>query len=213
MSDRGLFIVIEGIDGAGTTTQARILSSRLLKEDMQTVFSFEPTDGPIGSMIRQALRRRLVNPIGEDKFETLDADIMTLLFAADRLDHNRNLISPSVSKGTHVICDRYFYSTIAYQGVEGDIDWIKNVNSKAMRPDLVFYLRIAPDKSLNRIGSRSGEKEIYEKVDFLEKVSKNYDSLFKTEQNIITIDGSREIDDISDEIYETVMKLISSERQ
>lgn len=134
------FVVIEGIDGAGTTTQTERLLDKLLEAGRKTIGTFEPTDGPIGSMIRQILRRRLVNPLADGRHEPVDADTMTLLFSADRLDHLKNVIEPALSAGTVVVCDRYYFSTIAYQGVDGDRKWIENANAKARQPDLTFYL-------------------------------------------------------------------------
>lgn len=204
---RGLFVVIEGIDGAGTTTQARKLTRALQRNGKDAVFTFEPTDGPIGSMIRQVLRGRMVTKMADNSVKPFNADTMTLLFSADRLDHNENLIKPALDKNKTVICDRYYYSTIAYQGVDGDMDWVKQANSKASKPDLVFYLKIDPKISLKRIGNRS-ESEIYEKVDFLEKVSQNYDKLFESLENTIVLDAGRSLEELAAEIRRVVLDRI-----
>jgi len=208
-NNSGLFVVIEGIDGAGTTTQARKLTTRLQRQNKKAIFTFEPTDGPIGSMIRQVLRRRLVTPKQDGSVEPINANTMTLLFSADRLDHLCSQIDPALEDGQVVVCDRYYYSTVAYQGVDGDIEWVKKANEKARRPDIVFYLRISPEISLTRIGNR-GESEIYEKVDFLEKVSSNYDEIFHDDDIVVTMDATRPLNDLADEIYQIVSGILTA---
>lgn len=198
-----MFIVLEGIDGAGTTTQAELLRKALEEEGREAITTAEPTGGPIGALIRQVLNRRVVAGISHGIGVPLAADVMSLLFTADRMDHADTLIRPSLEKNETIICDRYFYSTIAYQGVGGDMKWIERLNEKALRPDLVFYLKIEPKISLKRIESRQ-IKEIYEKLEFLEQVSKNYDKIFEREQNVVIIDASKPVEAIAETIKETV---------
>ncbi len=203
MTDRkGIFIVLEGIDGAGTTTQARRLVRRFSEMGQEAIYTQEPTSGPIGNMIRQVLGGRLVAP-GPDGPQPLNADSMSLLFSADRLDHLQTLILPALERGAAVICDRYYYSTIAYQGVEGDIDWIRELNKKALQPDVVLYLQLSAEQALKRIQGRT-QKEIYEKRDFLEKVVANYDALFKQDSKAFVLDGSLSMDLISEQILSIV---------
>src|SRR5579864_7294663 len=109
---RGLFIVLEGLDGAGTTTQLVRLAERLRRAGERVVATAEPTDGPIGALIRQALRRRLVHRDGR----ALTDESLALLFAADRVDHVAGEIEPALARGQHVLCDRYVLSSLAYQG-------------------------------------------------------------------------------------------------
>lgn len=205
--DSSSFIVIEGIDGAGTTTQAKRLVERLKKNGQRAVYTFEPTDGPIGGLIRQILNRRMVKPLDGDRFEVIDADTLTLLFSADRLDHRHHLIEPSLKKGLWVVSDRYYYSTIAYQGVKGDIDWITRVNKKARRPDMVFYLRMPPEEALKRIGGRSG-RSIFEKLDFLREVRDLYDSIFEKDRRTFIVDGLQAVEAVEAEIWKIVARTV-----
>jgi len=195
---RGKLWVIEGIDGAGTTTQAKILTDRLNAQGIPAVFLCQPSEGPIGKFIREALNRRIkVN----EKEKLFDLNTMALLFSADRLDHAAEEILPNLEKGVNVVCDRYYFSTMAYQGVGGDMAWIEELNARAPRPDRVFFLDIAADKALARVEARNSgrsEKEIYEKQDFLEKVVKNYRKIFRSMQGTaVKINGQLPIDEIS----------------
>lgn len=199
------FIVIEGIDGAGTTTQTSVLTRRLNDAGFSALSSCEPTDGPIGSLIRQVLRGRLVAPVPGSPTAPLTADTLSLLFSADRLDHLQTRVIPALSQGRSLVCDRYYYSTLAYQGVEGDLEWIREINRKARRPDLVFYLRIDPDVALARLDGRAG-RDIFERADFLRRVSANYDALFATEPEARILDGSRPLDELSDTIFTLTMQ-------
>ncbi len=187
------FIVIEGIDGAGTTTQARLLVESLSRDGQPAIQTFEPTDGPIGSLIRQMLNRRVVTPRADNRFEPVDADTLTLLFSADRLDHLRNTIEPALAAGKTVVCDRYDYSTRAYQGVNGDVAWIGEANKKARRPDLVLYCRLPAEVALARLENRA-EISIFEKQAFLEKVIEQYETIFNGEPNVVVIDATQSVE-------------------
>ncbi|RJO72491.1 MAG: dTMP kinase [Myxococcales bacterium] len=203
----GRFVVIEGIDGAGTTTQAQLLVERLNREGRSAVFTGEPTDGPVGSLIRQMLHRRVVRPLAGERFAAIDPATLALLFSADRLDHNAQLIAPAVEAGRVVVCDRYDYSTLAYQGVHVDLDWIIDANRLARRPDLAIYLRVDPRAALARLGGRA-DLSIFEKADFLEKVTAIYDRLFAAETNAVTLDGSKPVDKIAAEIWRVVSGIL-----
>jgi dTMP kinase len=158
------FIVLEGIDGAGTTTQTARLADALRARGMRVRTTREPSDGPIGVLIRQVLTGRLVlpgatpSPLG---WETLAA-----LFAADRLDHVAAEISPTLGEGTVVISDRYDASSVAYQGVTAGDDavlaWILALNARARRPDLTVVLDVSPEVALARRTARAGRPEIFD---------------------------------------------------
>ena len=132
----GHFIAIEGIDGAGTTTQAARLAAALRKRGLPVRTTHEPTDGPIGALIRQVLNGRVVvaGPAGST---SLGWSTMALLFAADRLDHLQAEIIPNLMDGVTVITDRYDASSIAYQGVvSGDAavtEWIRTIKGRYER--------------------------------------------------------------------------------
>ncbi len=194
------FLVIEGIDGAGTTTQARQIVRRFIESGRRAICTAEPTDGPIGALIRDILGSKVELPNHTEGDENGNLDAMTLLFSADRLDHLQRTVLPALAEGVTVVSDRYFYSTIAYQGVRGDLDWIRTVNDRALRPDLVFYLKVDPETALRRIEGRP-EKEIYEKLEFQRKVVANYERIFADDPSVIVLNGELDMDRLSEEIW------------
>ena len=142
----GHFIVIEGIDGSGTTTQCSILADRLTEKGLPVHTTREPSDGPIGVMIRQVLTGRLV-VAGRQGARPFNWATMATLFAADRLDHLEAEVIPNLMDGVTVICDRYDHSSVAYQSVSGgggeDIStWVRELNRHARRPDLTLVLEV-----------------------------------------------------------------------
>jgi dTMP kinase len=112
MSSRGLFVVLEGLDGAGTTTQCTALAERLRQAGPEVLTTREPSDGPIGTQIRQALAGRLSLP---DRLAPLTAPTLALLFAADRVDHAAAEVEPALARGAVVLCDRDLLGSLAYQ--------------------------------------------------------------------------------------------------
>lgn len=150
------FIVFEGIDGSGKSTQAKLLQQNLEQQGHKTYLTFEPTDSPIGSVIRNIFKRRI-----EAAHETIAG-----LFVADRLDHllnNTNGILKKLKEGYTVICDRYYLSSYAYQGAHVDMDWVIQANSKSaalLKPDLTIHIDISPEESLQRVHKGRGDIEI-----------------------------------------------------
>ncbi|MDQ6740692.1 MAG: dTMP kinase, partial [Actinomycetota bacterium] len=167
---RGLFIVLEGPDGAGISTQAALLRSALVRQGLKAVETKEPTIGPIGAVIRQALSHRLVYPPDQP----VDDDVLALLLAADRLDHIRADILPRLEAGTHVVCDRYRLSSYAYQGATLGQEWVRAINSRSITPDLTFFLDVPPEVSITRIEHRGQYVELYETEERLRPVYANY---------------------------------------
>lgn len=162
-----LFIVFEGIDGSGKSTQARLLADRFKKEGTDVVLTVEPSDGPIGRFIRALASR----PEPEEE---------SRLFTQDRRHHVEHVIKPALVEGKVVICDRYIYSSMAYQGARGldpDRIFARNV-SFAVLPDVVFLLEIPVEKALERISAgRSGKYSLFERRKDLEVVDAIYRSL------------------------------------
>ena len=155
-----MFIVFEGIDGTGKSTQVNLLAAALREQGREVVTSKEPTDGPHGTRLRQSADTGRLSPQ-----EELD------LFHLDRKEHIANLIEPSLERGAVVILDRYFFSTMAYQGVRGfDPLEIRRINEEfAPLPDHVFILELDLDTALDRIGVRDGEANEFEQRESLQK--------------------------------------------
>ena len=142
MTKKGVFIVIEGLDGSGKTTQAKLLPTNFLKTT-QCICTAEPSHGKIGTFIRN-------DCLYEEK--RLPTEAEALLFAADRIEHMQNELAPALSEGKIVICDRYIYSSLAYQGSAGlSLDWIKTINARALEPDFALYIDVSPERVLERL--------------------------------------------------------------
>lgn len=193
-------IVFEGLDGAGTTTQMKILGERLEKEGLKVFLTHEPTDNPIGLVVRQCLQHKF----------TTTPNALGLLYSADRDDHLYNEeygIVNHLQNNEIVISDRYFYSSIAYQGVQCDLDFIYNINKEFPHPDFLIFVDTPSDDCITRIEKRGEEKELFEKVDFLTKVRKNYLrelNVIPEDVNVLVVDGRLSIEEVSEKIWEWI---------
>lgn len=158
---RGRFIVFEGLDGSGISTQARRLASSLDAREVPYFTTREPTDGPIGSQVRLALAKRIA----------FDPATLALMFAADRSDHIHAVIVPRLNAGIHVLCERYVLSSLAYQGAStGDANWIRSINGPnlaMLMPDLILFFDVPPGTALERIDAARHARELFEDVDTL----------------------------------------------
>ncbi|NLL99916.1 MAG: dTMP kinase [Treponema sp.] len=204
------FIVFEGIDGSGTSTQIEILSKKLPSTGVKFHTTFEPTESQIGKFLRTILK-------GDIKF---DNRTLAYLFAADRCEHvfGENGIKKMCSSGTIVISDRYLFSSLAYQSASCGIELPKTLNSFFPLPEILFYFQINPEISLNRVLSRDGKNtEIFENLEYQKKTSSWYEKIIKyyetnkknSENNmhIVKIDASKSIEEISQIIWTEVSKL------
>lgn len=209
----GLFIVLEGPDGAGISTQTALLHSGLVQRDIKAIATKEPTNGPIGSTIRQALTHRLVYPPDLP----VEDDVMALLYAADRLDHVRADIVPRLEAGTHVVCDRYRLSSYAYQGLNLGQDWVRALNKRSIAPDVTFFIDVSPEVSQQRIKARGGYIEMYETEERLAPIYANYLQLLEQErqagENIIIIDGRLAIGVVAATILQKTLEIIGHDGQ
>ena len=207
---RGLFIVLEGPDGAGISTQTSLLHSGLTNRGIRSIATKEPTAGPIGSLIRQVLTHRLVNPPDRP----LSEDVVALLFAADRLDHVYVDVLPRLEAGIHVVCDRYRLSSYAYQGATLGQDWVRALNERTVAPDVTFFIDVPPEISQARIAARGHYVELYETEERLRPIYANYLQLVEQAreagERIIVIDGRLAIGVVAATILQKTLELIDS---
>lgn len=207
-----LFIVFEGIDSSGKTTQAELLKNYFCDNQEKAVISPEPSNGIIGNLIRQALKQRIVfsralKDTATHKRHLFDEQ-MAYLFAADRHDHLYNDIDgvfKLIQDDYHVISTRYYFSSLAYncETVE-QFNFIKKLNDRFPNPDLTIYIDIPVEISLKRLQSRSS-KEIYETEVKLTKVKEQYQQIFADYKGrAVTIDGTQEINKVHQQIVDLV---------
>jgi dTMP kinase len=161
----GLFLVVEGIDGSGTTTQARLLAEWLRSLGREAVLTAEPTKRPVGALIRQILQGALPEA---------DETTMAFLFAADRADHLAHVVLPALAAGRIVVSDRHYLSSVAYQGLGVEMAWVETLNARFRRPELTFFLDIDPAVGIERKQRQGNAAERYEKAALLERVRANY---------------------------------------
>lgn len=191
------FVVIEGLDGSGTTTQAEHLAAYLRGTGREVISTHEPTDGPVGRLIRNVLTSKE----GAAKERSLP-----WLFAADRADHLDREIEPALNSGKWVVCDRYYHSSLAYQSMSLPLERVMSLNTSFRVPDLVFFLQVPVDVCMHRIAARGGNREIFEKHDQLLEVSDRYDDVISLlgslGEPIIVLDGSAAPSDLAEVIAE-----------
>lgn len=202
----GKFIVFEGIDGAGKSTQVALLCERLKAMGRSVALTAEPTSLKSGKALRAALSGRVKKTECE----------MAAMFVADRIAHNteaENGILALCQRGFDVISDRYYYSTLAYQGQTTDYGWVKAMNTlcpEIKRPDICIYLDLLPEQSLARITSRGEAVEIYENAERLTAVRNAFLSVIEDlrgdGERIFIVNADRTPEEISDEIFDIITK-------
>lgn len=192
---KGKLIVIEGIDGSGKSTCAKNLAEKLNSINIKTIYTFEPTHSHYGAKLRDGM-------LSED----LEAEEELLLFVKDRKEHIEYMIKPALEEGYFIILDRYFYSSIAYQGAKGiDINRIINMHKDfIIKPDIVFIFHLPIDIALNRIISKRGITDRFENETYLKKVDKIFHSF--NEPFIYHIDTDKDIKIINDELFNILEK-------
>ena len=199
MIARGLHITVEGIDGSGTTTQARQLVAWLVDRGTDAWLTWEPSEGGLGQVLRGALR-------GDDAY---DPTTVALLYAADRVEHLRKEIVPRQTSGVHVISDRYVYSSLAYQSTTRPLSWIGEINRFAPEPDLTIYVRVDVETAAARRALRGGDPELFDALDLQRRIAQAYDEILGAEPaaphwtqvagrrgRVAVIDGGDTIDSI-----------------
>ena len=198
----GRFIVLEGIDGSGTTTQAARLAASLRDAGHAVVATREPSDGPIGVVLRQALTRRLVG---------LSDRVLALLFAADRLDHHASVVEPALAEGKVVVSDRYVLSSLAYQGMRLPLAWVEALNAAARPPDVTVYLDVDPRTAARRRHGRGGTRELFDADDVQRAVARAYGRVMRRHarsQRVVRVDGRGTADEVAREILARVRTVL-----
>ncbi len=205
--EKPLFVVFEGLDGSGKSTQISMLKDKLRSMGRKVCVTAEPTSSTTGGLIRDALSNNYKREPAE----------LAGLFLADRIAHNVNPvwgIKKTLEEGTDVICDRYYYSSFAYQGLGTDLKWVMDMNlncPEILKPDLCIYLDVAPKSCKNRIDSERAHLEIFENDEnFMNQTRLKFLEVFKKlneTENICIIDANRPIDTVADEIFAVVMGL------
>lgn len=200
---KGNFIAFEGIDGSGKSTQIGLLAERLKKEGVCCYTTMEPTNAPVGSLVRQVMTGRI----------RMDNKAIAALFAADRLDHLLNEVDGIASKieeGTTVLTDRYYFSSYAYHSVDVPMEWVIRANEQSaliLRPTVNLFIDVGPDTALERIARNRFHQELFEKKSRLVEVRENYKKAFDLlagEEKYTVIDGNQSREAIADNIWEAV---------
>ena len=200
----GRLIVIEGLDGAGTTTQAKRLVAHFTARGTAAQLTREPSDGPIGRLIRELLTGG--HAISGQKF---GQSTFGLLFAADRLDHLQREVEPALEAGTIVVSDRWYHSSLAYQGTGADRDWIATLNARARRPDLTVFLKVRPEVAAKRRVDAGRVQELFEDLQRQEDVAAGYQAtiaeLTTAGERIDVLDGEQS----PDQVFAAILHAVS----
>ncbi|MFT6000156.1 MAG: dTMP kinase [Neolewinella sp.] len=198
-----LFIVIEGLDGSGKTTQIDMLRDRLQGMGEACYVTAEPTELPTGKFIRSILQHEI----------TADPKTVAALYAADRIEH---LYHPTegllykLAEGYHVISSRYYFSSLAYQSEFADPGWVASLNMLAKRTlpaDITIFLDLEPEVSMQRIEARGEETELFETKEKLAHVRESFQLAFEhfgEGENIHLIDASTDPVSISEAIWSVI---------
>ncbi len=194
---RGLLIVLEGIDGSGKTTIAKMLIEELEGRGYRTIYTFEPWTTKFIENLKE------LGPLR-------DAYIDALVYAADRLVHIKSVIEPAITNGYIVICDRYYYSSVAYQSAMGaPMDWVLTVNKFVLKPNLAIYLDIEPEVGIARKRGYISRFPEYEEYEILKKVRNVYLEMVKRNL-LIYVYAGRSIDDVYRDVKNLVYNTINS---
>jgi dTMP kinase len=205
-TSRSCFIVLEGIDGSGTTTQLARLTNHLRGLGRRVHATREPSDGPVGRLIREILLGGHRGPDGAE----VDGQAMALLFAADRRDHLRREIEPALAAGIDVVTDRYLLSSLAYQAEEAERDWVAGLARAVRPPDLTLLLDVPVSVAAARRRAAGRSTERYDEDGFQARVAANYRRLAGGDPGVVVLDGGGTVDAVADAIVREVGKLMAA---
>lgn len=203
---KGRFIVFEGIDGSGKSTQIKYLKKHMEENNKLFYETREPSDSPMGVLIRQILTGKIKT----------DNKAIAALFVSDRIEHILNPecgLKAKIDSGVNVICDRYYFSSYAYHSVDMDMDWVIDANSVCadiLKPDCTIFIDISPETAMQRISAGRTQTELFETKDRLTLVREKYFEAFEKfsgKENILIIDGNKSPEEISNEVWEKISHL------
>ena len=195
-AQKPVFVVLEGIDGSGTTTQVDKIVNLLRSRGRKAEGTREPSTGPVGVMLREMLLGQHKCPDGSP----VSDKTMALLFAADRMDHIQREIKPLLASGVDVITDRYFLSSLAYQSLENDRSWVRGLARDLLEPDITILVDVPVDVAAERRAASGRPIERYDGDKTLQGVAENYRRLVAETPNAVTIDGTQSRDDVTQAI-------------
>lgn len=198
MVSKGVFICLEGLDGCGKTTQAKLLV-RKLRRSCDAVYTAEPSRGNIGKFIKK-------HCLHGDKRSS--GVVEALLFAADRFDHVENTVLPALKRGRIVVSDRYVYSSLAYQGATGlHLEWIEKINERAVRPDLAIFIDVEPETVVQRLKPR---KSVMENLETQRKVREVY-MKFVEKGELVRVDGNKSKSEVAADLAAVVRRFLKED--
>ena len=200
---RGRFFALEGIDGSGKSTQLKLLAQKLEAAGHPCRTTCEPTDGPMGKLLRQVLTGQI----------QCDSRVVAPLFVADRLDHllNRETgICQALEQGITVLTDRYYFSSYAYQSVDLPLEWVIEANrpcAEILRPTATLFIDVTPELALERITQNRESTELFETKDRLTRTREQYFRAFEAQkeaERVIVLPGDKDVEELAQDIFDRV---------
>lgn len=196
---RGKFIVFEGLDGSGQSTQVSLLKAYLEERGYTVALGKEPTpDYEAGRELREIFTGK----------KTATPRRIQELFAVDRAEHVSHDIVPALERGDIFISDRYVMSTLAFGYPENDMEWLKAINAKFPWPDLIICLSVRPEVSLDRIEKRGKPKELFEKLEKLSVVAANYKELSTSLPSCVVVNGEQTPEEVHADVVEKIQSIL-----
>ncbi len=197
----GKFIALEGPDGCGKSTQVKLLSEWLRSEGYEVKVTKEPTENPVGKILRNSLEGKIKMP----------TETQALLFAGDRIMHITDVVAPNLNEGKIVVTGRYIYSSLAYQTSLGlSRNWIEKINKFAIEPDLTLIIDVPPSIGSERVNSEGNSDEFEKDLELQRRVRETYQELAR-ENNLPIIDGTREKEKVHEEIKKEVSRILHAD--